>query len=209
MSIDEGDDNKALEERNDADTKKQQATEFKDKGNAFVKAKDYESALKMYSRAIDLSKDDPVFYSNRSQCYLSLEKYRDCISDATKAIELDPKSTKAFYRRMSAYEKLGEDYKALQSCREWLNLAPEDTTAKNSYDRIHNRIVEAEKKKDQEKIRWSRLGPHSEVVNFVSRPAHRRSKRAMKNVPVELRKANSPIPESIIDRIFDNNTGEF
>jgi hypothetical protein len=30
----------------------------------------------------------------------------------------------------------------------------------------------------------------------------------MKKVPVRLRKAASPIPEAIIDKIFDNNTGE-
>jgi RNA polymerase II-associated protein 3 len=208
MSIDEGDDNKVAEELYDADTRKKEATDFKDKGNTYVKAKDYESALKMYTRAIELCYDDPIFYSNRSQCYLSLEKYQDCINDASKAIELDPKATKAYYRRMTAYEKIGEDYKALHSCRQWLDLAPEDTSAKNSYDRIHNRIVEGEKKKDKEKIRWSRLGPNSEIINFVARPPHLRSKKPMKKVSLDLRKAISPIPESIIDRIFDNNTGE-
>lgn len=162
----------------------------------------------MYTRAIDLCNNDSVFFSNRSQCYLSLEKYSDCINDANKAIELDPKATKAFYRRMSAYEKLGEDYKALQSCRLWLDLAPEDSIAKNSYDRILNRITETEKKKDQEKIRWSRFTPNTEVVSFVHRPPHLRSKKPMTNVPVHLSKAFSPIPESVIDRIFDNNTGE-
>jgi hypothetical protein len=190
------------------EAKKNEAATFKDKGNTFVKAKDYESALKMYSRAIELYDKDPVFFSNRSQCYLSLEKYQDCIDDATKAIELDPKSTKSFYRRMTAYEKLGEDYKALQSCRQWLDLAPEDVSANNTYDRIHNRIAEAEKKKDKEKIRWTRLRPNSELVEFVNRPPHLRSKRPLKTVAVELQKAASPIPESLIDRIFDNNTGE-
>lgn len=208
MSIDEGEDNKILEEQSDVETKKQEAITFKDKGNTFVKAKDYDAALKMYTRAIELYDSDPVFFSNRSQCYLSLDKYRECVEDATRAIELDPNSAKSFYRRMAAYEKLGEDYKAMQSCRQWLDLAPEDSSAEKSYDRIHNRIAEAEKKKDKEKIRWSRLSSSSEVVDFVSRPPHLRSKRPLKNVPVELQKAASPIPESLIDRIFDNNTGE-
>lgn len=162
----------------------------------------------MYTRAIDLCNNDSVFYSNRSQCYLSLEKYSECITDANRAIELDPKATKAFYRRMTAHEKLGEDYKALQSCRIWLDLAPEDSTAKNSYDRIINRITETEKKKDQERIRWSRYTPNTEIVSFVHRPPHLRSKKPMTNVTVNPSKAFSPIPASVIDRIFDNNTGE-
>lgn len=207
MSIDDGD-NKVSEEQNDEAANRQQAIEFKDKGNQYVKGKDYESAIKMYSRAIELCNDDHVFYSNRAQCYLSLEKYKECIDDASKAIALDSKSSKSFYRRMLAYEKLGEDIKALQSCSQLMKLTPEDQASKNAYDRIHNRIMDAEKKKDKEKIRWSRLGRSSEVINFVTKPPHLSSKRPMKKIPIRLRKASSPIPEAIIDKIFGNNTGE-
>lgn len=209
MSIDDGD-NRASEEQNDAASRRQEAAEFKEMGNQFVKSKQYEAAVKMYSRAIDLCDNDPLFFSNRSQCYLSLEKYKECIDDASKAIALDSSfsGSKAFYRRMTAYEKLGEDVKALQSCSQWLKQLPEDQIAKNAYDRIHNRIMEAEKKKDKEKIRWSRLGRSSEVVSFVTKPPHLSSKRPMKKIPVRLRKAASPIPEAILDRIFGNNTGE-
>lgn len=207
ISIDEGD-NKISEEQNDAATRRLEALEFKDKGNTFVKGKEYESAVKMYTRAIELCNDDPVFFSNRSQCFLTLERYKECIEDANRAIELDPKSFKSLYRRMAAYEKLGDDFRALQSCRQWLDVAPDDQSCKNAYDRIHNRIIDAEKKKDKEKIRWSRLGINSEVTNFVTKPPHLRSKRPMKNIPVRLRKAASPIPEAIIDKIFGNNTGE-
>lgn len=201
-------DNKASEEQIDYAARKQEAVGFKEKGNTFVQKKEYEPALKMYSRAIELCNNDPVFYSNRSQCYLSLEKYKECIEDATRAIELDPKSAKSFYRQMMAYEKLGDDFKALRSCRQWLDLSPDDQACKNSYDKIHNRIMDAERKKDKEKIRWARLGSTAEVVHFVSRPPHLRSKKPIKKVPVRLRKAASPIHEAIIDKIFGNNTGE-
>lgn len=206
LSID--DDNKVSEEESDAAKRRSEAITFKNKGNTFVKNKEYETAIKMYTRAIELCSDDSIFYSNRSQCFLSLEKYQECIDDAARAIELDPKSTKSMYRQMTAYEKLGDDFKALRSCRQWLDLAPEDPTCKNSYDRIHNRITEAEKKKDKEKIRWSRFGSESRPTNFVAKPPHSRSKRPLKKIPLRLRKAASPIPEALIDRIFGNNTGE-
>lgn len=201
-------DNKAVEEQDAAVSRRNEAMEYKDKGNTFVKSKEYESAIKMYTRAIDLDDQVPVFFSNRSQCFLSLEKFKECIEDTDKAIALDPKSTKSYYRQTVAYESLGDDFRAFKSCRHWLDLSPEDKACKNAYDRIHNRIMEAEKKKDKEKIRWSRLGSDTEVVNFVTKPLHLNSKRSMKNVPVRLRKAHSPIPESVIDKIFDNNTGE-
>lgn len=206
MSI--GDDNRAFEAENDAAQRRSEAMTFKNKGNTFVKNKEHESAIKMYSRAIELCNDESIFYSNRSQCYLSLERYQECIDDAARAIQLDPMSTKSLYRSMTAYEKLGDDFRALRSCRQWLDLAPEDQACKNSYDRIHNRIMEAEKKKDKEKIRWSRFGSDSKLTNFVSKPPHMRSKRPLKKVAVRLRKASSPIPEAVIDRIFGNNTGE-
>lgn len=205
------DDNKVADEQSNAGFRRQEAVEFKDKGNKFVKNKEYESAIKMYSRAIELSDDDPasaVFYSNRAQCYLSLEKHRECIDDATKSIELDPKSSKSYYRRMTAYERLGDDRMAMQSCSKLLELTPEDTSSKNAYDRIINRLMEAEKKKDKEKIRWSRQSSSSKTSNFVQKPPHLCSKKSLKNVPVRLRKAASPIPEAIIDKMFDNNTGE-
>lgn len=206
MSI--GDDNKICEEENDAEKRRSEAIEFKNKGNTFVKNKEYESAVKMYSRAIELCNDDSIFYSNRSQCYLNLEKYQECIEDAAKAIELDPQSKKSMYRQMIAYEALGDDFKAIRCCRQWLDLAPEDQTCKNAYDRIHNRIIENEKKKDKEKIHWKRFGPEAKLSNFVNKPPHMRSKRPLKQIPVRLHKAASPIPEAILDRIFENNTGE-
>lgn len=162
----------------------------------------------MYTRAIELCDDDPVFYSNRSQCFLALEKYSECIDDASKAIKLDPNSSKSFYRRMIAYEKLGDDLKALKNCHTLLSLTPDDQSSKNAYDRIHNRIMEAEKKKDKEKIRWPRLSSTAKISNFVTKPPHLCSKKPLKKVPLRLKKAASPIPESIIDKMFDNNTGE-
>lgn len=206
MSITE--DNKESEEQKSSAARKLEACDFKNKGNQFVKIKEHESAIKMYSRAIELNDKDPVFFSNRSQCYLSLEKYKECIEDTKKAIDLDPSSSKSYYRQMVAYEKLGDDFKALKSCRQWLDLSPEDSASKSSYDRIHNRIMEAERKKDKEKIRWSRLGSSAKVVNFINKPPHVASKRSLKKVPVQLRKAHLPFSESLIDKIFNNNTGE-
>lgn len=209
MSINDcGDNRDAENQAEDLENRRKEAVEFKEKGNTLVKIKEFEPAIEMYSRAIELFDQDPVFYSNRSQAYLKLEKYSECIEDATRAIELDPDSSKSFYRRMLAYEKLGDDRKALKNCRKWLDLCPTDKEAEKSFDKIHNRISEAEKKKDMKKIRWSKFVSRATSTSFVNRPAHLRSKKPLKTIPIGIYKAASPIPEAIIDRIFDNNTGE-
>ncbi|XP_070507234.1 RNA polymerase II-associated protein 3-like isoform X2 [Chironomus tepperi] len=181
------------------------ANEWKEKGNSFVKLKNYESAIEMYSKAVDLY-PDPVFYSNRSQCFLNLENYMECIKDATTALKLDVHLSKAYYRRMMAYEKLNENLKALQNCQEWMSNLPNDQLAKTSYDRIHNKIIEITRLKEKDKIKWSRF---TDITNFIcDKPLYLQSKKSLRKVNVSLKKSHSPIPDDVIDTIFNNNTGE-
>ena len=198
-------DNKITEEFIDM---KQRANEYKEKGNAFVKVQDYDNAINMYSEAIKMNNLDPVFYSNRSQCYLKVEKYNECIEDTTKAIKLDPLLSKAYWRRMMAYEKLGEDILALKDCRVIIDLLPNDEKMKNDYDKIHNRILEAEKKRTREMVKWSRLSKQAKIIDYIKKPPHLRSKKQMKRVEIKAKKVFEQIPESVIDKIFNNNTGE-
>lgn len=198
-------DNKITEETIDS---KQRANEYKEKGNGFVKTQDYENAINMYSEAIKINNLDPVFYSNRSQCYLKVEKYIECIEDTTQAIKLDSRLSKAYWRRMMAYEKLGEDILALKDCQVVIDLLPNEEKWKNDYDKIHNRIVEAEKKKAREMVKWSRLSKQAEVIDYIKKAPHLRSKKPMKRIEIKTKKVFEQIPESVIDKIFNNNTGE-
>lgn len=185
---------------------KMEGDAYKEKGNAFVKAKNYESAIKMYSLAIETHGNDSVYYSNRSQCFLSLEKYAECIEDTKKAIELDKSGQKPYFRQMTAYERLGNDLKALEACKDWMETLPDDHLSKTHYDRLHNKIIEEEASRTKRaKIKWSK---YSEQTNFVEKKAHMQSKKPLKFVPVHLKKSQSPIPDNIIDKIFNNNTGE-
>lgn len=159
----------------------------------------------MYNHAIGIYPDDAVYYSNRSQCYLSLERFKESIDDATAAIKLDKTSSKSYYRRMTAYEKLNEDMKALQNCQEWMSSLPDDQRAKTNYDRIHNKLIEVAKLKEKEKIKWSRS---LEATNFIDKPSHAQSTKCLRKVNVTHKRSNSPIPDHIIDKIFNNNTGE-
>ena len=92
------------------------------KGNDAYNVKDYETAISIYSKAIEVSKsyaikseDISVLYCNRSQCYLKLKKPIDALRDAEECIKNNPRSHKGFFRRALAMKMLfdegNEEYK--------------------------------------------------------------------------------------------------
>lgn len=97
--------------------------DLKTKGNDAFKNKDYEKAISYYTEAISL-KQDPVLYSNRSQCYLNQKDFFNALDDCDKTLELDPGYVKGFYRRATAYRGLFRFQKALEDYGRVLNLDP-------------------------------------------------------------------------------------
>ena len=76
--------------------------------------KDYENAVKFYSRAIELNPGNAIYYGNRSLAYLRTECYGYALADATRAIELDKKYVKGYYRRAASNMALGKFKAALR-----------------------------------------------------------------------------------------------
>ncbi|KAF4528114.1 hypothetical protein B566_EDAN016595 [Ephemera danica] len=99
------------------------AQEYKNLGNQKFKAGQYEEAIELYNKAIELcptsnSSDLSTFFQNRAAAYEQLKQYAKARDDCTKALELNPKYVKALHRRSKAYENLGN-----------LELSLEDVTA--------------------------------------------------------------------------------
>jgi hypothetical protein len=153
---------------------------------------------------------EPAYFSNRSLCYLKLKEYSNCIKDCSKAVVLDEKYQKAYFRRMQAREAQCEFILAFKDCQKVLELSS-DSEKQNyhkDYDRIHNKIMEEEKKRQKERIKWSRLSKTAKITSFVDKPAPLRSKKPMQKIQVQEKQIPEKIPESIIDKLFNNNTGE-
>ncbi|KAF8639068.1 hypothetical protein AX16_010374 [Volvariella volvacea WC 439] len=109
------------------------SNEFKALGNDAYKARDFQRAALLYTRAIEVSvKPQAVFYCNRAACYMNFEppQYLQVIRDCTSALELDRTYIKALNRRASAYEKLEQYAEALR-----------DFTASNVLDRFANKAT--------------------------------------------------------------------
>lgn len=100
------------------------AQEYREKGNAFLKAKDYTRAVELYSRAIDLEVRNRVLYSNRSRAYLRLERYEDAQLDARICIDMDPKWPNGWWRLSKALLEEGKSKEAKRVIGEALGYCP-------------------------------------------------------------------------------------
>lgn len=106
------------------------ANEYKEKANAFLKNKEFNKALEMYNKAVELAPEDKVHYSNRSACYTNLNECNKAIEDANKCIELDSKWPRGYQRKGQAQLKINLYEESIVSFKEGLKHDPENKTLK-------------------------------------------------------------------------------
>ena len=68
---------------------KHRAEELKEKGNHAFKEGHYQTAIDLYSEAIQLDSFNAALWSNRAFAYIKMEAYGYALIDASRAIELD------------------------------------------------------------------------------------------------------------------------
>jgi tetratricopeptide (TPR) repeat protein len=83
------------------------AEALKEQGNNKFKLKQYQDAIKLYSRAISTAAM-PTYYNNRAACRFMLGEYQDCVLDCKAALKLDECFVKAHVRLSKALCELGE-----------------------------------------------------------------------------------------------------
>lgn len=114
----------------DVDQKtKDKAEKFKEEGNVFFKANNYDKAILFYTKAIKAMPSNPVYYANRAFCHIRLENYGSALIDAEKAIEVDSNYPKGYYRRGVAHFALAKYGDALTDFKLVVKLAPADKDA--------------------------------------------------------------------------------
>ena len=74
-----------------------QAEELKQKGNLHFKCGEYESAVSLYSQAIQKNSRNHLLYTNRANARLKLGRWQEVIDDCIHALELSQESMKAYY----------------------------------------------------------------------------------------------------------------
>ena len=113
-------------------------TENRDIGNNYFKEKNYQDAIKYYSKAIELDSNDKLSYSNRSVSYLNIGEYKNALNDGMNIIKIDNKWAKGWNRLGNALEKLDDIENAKESYKKAIELEPDNLNYSNNLKRLDN-----------------------------------------------------------------------
>ncbi|KAK0088617.1 hypothetical protein PV325_011310 [Microctonus aethiopoides] len=113
---------------------------FKEEANEYFKNQNYEKAIELYTKAIELNPHVASYYGNRSFAYLRTECFGYALNDASKAIELDRNYVKGYWRRAASYMSLSKFKLALKDFETVTKARPNDNDAKIKYTEC-NKIV--------------------------------------------------------------------
>lgn len=106
----------------------------------FVLDKDYDKAIELYTKAIEIDPLNAVYYANRSLANLRQESFGYALNDAISSMKTDPGYLKAYYRRAAAHMSLGKFKLALSDFELVAKRRPNDADAKKKFVEC-NKIV--------------------------------------------------------------------
>lgn len=100
------------------------ADDFKNQGNEAFKNKDYDKAIELYSKAIELDPKKEVYYSNRSGAFAAANKLEEALKDAEECLKVNPGFAKGYSRKGYALEMLGREEDAAEAYDSGLKVDP-------------------------------------------------------------------------------------
>lgn len=103
---------------------KEEAEAWKRKGNDALAAKQYEEALKCYTKAVELCPSNSVYFCNRAATYSFLGKDALAVEDCKLAVKLDPLYCKAWTRLGLAYFNLHQYSQSVEAYERAKTLEP-------------------------------------------------------------------------------------
>lgn len=112
------------------------AQAFKEKGNNFLQAKQFDDAIQAYTEAINLDPKDHVFFSNRSAAYLSKGDASSALSDAQRCIELKGDWSKGYSRKGAALHSLRRYDEAVNAYEDGIKISPDDAALKSGLEEV-------------------------------------------------------------------------
>lgn len=109
---------------------RREADELKQKGNALLKARDFDKAVECYTQCIALDGTNAVYYANRAAAKMHLKEYAAAADDCKIAVSIDETYARAHERLASAYRALGMDDLELEALQHAITLHPNHATLK-------------------------------------------------------------------------------
>jgi tetratricopeptide (TPR) repeat protein len=87
---------------------------YNNRGNAYVKKREYDRAIEDFDRAIQFKPDYAMAYNNRGLAYDDKKDYDRAIQDYDRAIQLKLDHAETYNNRGVAYANKGQYYRAIQ-----------------------------------------------------------------------------------------------
>lgn len=120
------------------------ADQFKEEGNKYFSAKDFDKAIDLFSKAIDASSQpNHVLYSNRSAAYASLKQFDKALEDAKTCVSINPSWAKGYNRVAAAHYGLGNLEDAKGQYQKALELDSNNAMAKEGLQSVENALDSA------------------------------------------------------------------
>ncbi|GAB1320770.1 hypothetical protein MFIFM68171_10980 [Madurella fahalii] len=94
-------------------TEAEKAESFKNEGNKFFKAGDYNRALEFYTKAVNLQPNSATYLGNRAAAFMSAGRYSEALEDCKRSSDLDPHNSKILLRLARIHTSLGQPEEAI------------------------------------------------------------------------------------------------
>lgn len=123
---------------------KAEAEKMKGQGNAAMQRKDYDAAIDLYTKALELVPLNPIYLSNRAAAFSAAQKHELAKNDAEMAVAADPKYSKAWSRLGLAKFALGDAKGSMDAYKQGID-AEGDTASeamKRGYETAKKRVEE-------------------------------------------------------------------
>nr|CAH7723398.1 unnamed protein product [Callosobruchus chinensis] len=161
-----------------------EAEQYKEQGNAAFKNSDYDQAVRLYTKAINVTKGEnrslAVYYKNRAAAHLKQQKYQEALEDCDKCLEIVPSDPKALFRRCQALEALG---RLEEAYRDATQIFKDDPTNKEIQPVLSRLLPIVQERARQNAQTSNRLESMTKIVFDISQPTDKRE-TAMNNLLV-------------------------
>jgi len=119
---------------------KQQAEDFKNRGNKEYSNRNYAEAIKLYSKAIELDGTNAVYYSNRAAAYGGQANWSKSLEDGEQCIKLKKDWAKGYFRKGNALIELGKLEDGVAAFKEGLKHEPSNEELKKRLDEAEEQL---------------------------------------------------------------------
>ena len=123
---------------------KAEAEKMKGQGNAAMQRKEYDAAIELYTKALELVPLNPIYLSNRAAAFSAAQKHELAKNDAEMAVAADPKYSKAWSRLGLAKFALGDAKGSMDAYKQGIDAEGDAASEamKRGYETAKKRVEE-------------------------------------------------------------------